>query len=190
MRRGEDCHQFVEGRKILPCHGRLYDGLDSMIARDEAWIRASHCGLALCAILRLLAEAETPPNSPLIIGGGILEEVPHGFIGLGACGCVAESPECQCEVGLVGGHPIEQILRKCGIAVLLDCQTQLPSQPADIGGVEVICKSGEGLLCLLKRLVLIIREEWDETLRKAREIPMSSTWADWNKRSAHGDRSS
>ena len=82
--RGEDCHQFVEGRKILPCHGRLYDGLDSMIARDEAWIRASHCGLALCAILRLLAEAETPPNSPLIIGGGILEEVPHGFIGVGA----------------------------------------------------------------------------------------------------------
>ena len=39
----------------------------------------------------------------------------------------------------------------------------------------MICKSGERLLCLLKRLVLIIREEWDETLREAREIPMSNT---------------
>ena len=82
--RGEDCYQFVEGRKILPCRGRLYDGLDSMIARDEARIRTSHCGLALCAILRLLAEAETPPNSPLIVGGRILKEAAHGFIGLGA----------------------------------------------------------------------------------------------------------
>jgi len=105
--RGEDCHQFVEGREILPCHGRLYDGLDPMIARDEARILTSHRGLAYNAILRLLAEAETPSNSPLIIGGGILKEAPHGFVGLAACGCVAEPPECQCEVGLVGGHPIE-----------------------------------------------------------------------------------
>ena len=78
--RGEDCHQFVEGREILPCRGRLYDGLDSMIAGDEARICASHRGLALCAIPRLLAEAETPPNSPLIVGGRILEEAAHGAL--------------------------------------------------------------------------------------------------------------
>ena len=39
----------------------------------------------------------------------------------------------------------------------------------------MICKSGEGVRCPLKRLVLIIPKEWDETLGEAREIPMSNT---------------
>lgn len=80
VRRGEDCHQFVEGREILPRRGRLYDGLDSMIARDETRIRTSHCGLTHSAMLRFSVEAETPLNSPLIVGARILEEAPHGFV--------------------------------------------------------------------------------------------------------------
>ena len=84
VRRGENSHQFVEGREILPRRGRLYDGLNSMIARDETRIRTSHCGLTHSGILRLSVEAKTPPNSPLIVGGRILEEAPHDFIGVRA----------------------------------------------------------------------------------------------------------
>ena len=84
VRRGEDSHQFVERREILLRRRRLYDGLDSMIARDETRIRTSHCGVTHSAMLRFSVEAQTPLNSPLIVGARILEEAPHDFIGVGA----------------------------------------------------------------------------------------------------------
>ena len=84
---------------------------------------------------------------------------------------VAEPAESEREVGLVGGHALQEIERQCAVISLGLMQAQLAPQSPEIRGLKMIAESGERAVdpffC-----IRLSRHQKRETFTQPREVPL------------------
>jgi hypothetical protein len=81
-----------------------------------------------------------PANRPLRRKRRIFEQIALRGVDRGG---VAKTPEGQREVGLAGGYSIEQFPHQRYVALAVCAKPQVPSQAAEIRGVEAMAEGGE-----------------------------------------------
>ena len=67
-------------------------------------------------------------SSPRVIGSGICEQLTHPSVAFRSERGIAQPSEGQREIGSVGSHALQQILRQRGIALMVSKKSELAAQ--------------------------------------------------------------
>ncbi len=168
----EHRQQLFKEREVAGFHGGLDHRLDAVVARNEGRVRTGHGRAPRMCILGFLHQPLAPVHRPGVEGGRIDEQIPHRAVCLGTRGGVAQMPEGQREIGFVERHAIEQRLHELHVAVALCREPEFLPQAVLIGLLEENGKGRERLVGLFEPLLLVLREERDQTFGEPRQIPM------------------
>ena len=85
-----------------------------------------------------------PKHGPGVVGAGVGEEPADVGVMLRVGGGVTEAAEGEGEVGLIGGHALQEVFCQRTVAVALGEEAEFAAQAVESGLLEVRVESGEG----------------------------------------------
>ena len=143
-----------------------------MIARDEGGVAPPHGGAARGPVTGLGGEAGAPADRPIVVGGGIDEQVAHGCVGGRVRRGVAQPPEEGREIDPVGREPVEQVLHQDAVVGALGREPELAAHAGHVGGVEARRETRERLVGLGHPGVGIVVEQRQQAFGEPGEVPL------------------